>query len=154
MSYNSVCRHYVKFHNVWRSNVHDIRKVFLETTLCVYACLSSFMCLFLMKLIWEVLNSYMNVLKFKKYGWKSSRTNQVSLRKDPFLEAKTAKTPRNDGGSRRLAIRSTPRQWESWFSTLAWDKHKTRTILSHKLRTNRMVHWLRDSPLVAIHPWC
>ena len=34
MGYNEVKRQCLKFHEVWRSNVHDVRKVCLETTLC------------------------------------------------------------------------------------------------------------------------
>ena len=42
MIYHSVYRKCVKFHEVWRSNVQDVRKVCLETTLCVLACLNKF----------------------------------------------------------------------------------------------------------------
>ena len=38
MSYYRVYRKCVNFYEVWRSNVHDVRKVCLETTLCVLAC--------------------------------------------------------------------------------------------------------------------
>ena len=42
MNYYSVYSQCVKFREVWRSNVHDVRKVCLELTLCVYACFVEF----------------------------------------------------------------------------------------------------------------
>ena len=42
MIYNSVYKQFLKFHEVWRANVHDIRKNCLEITLCVLVCFVEF----------------------------------------------------------------------------------------------------------------
>ena len=42
MIYNSVYKQFFKFHEVWRANVHDIRKNCLEITLCVLVCFVEF----------------------------------------------------------------------------------------------------------------
>ena len=45
MSYYGVYRKYINFDEVCRSNVqeiHDVQKVFLETTLCIFACFVKF----------------------------------------------------------------------------------------------------------------
>ena len=42
MSYYSIYRQSIKFREVWRSNVHDVRKMCLEMTLCVKACFVEF----------------------------------------------------------------------------------------------------------------
>ena len=35
MGYNDVRRQFLKCHEVWRSNVHDVQKFCFETSLCV-----------------------------------------------------------------------------------------------------------------------
>ena len=42
MGYSDFRRQCLKLHEVWRSNVHDVRKVCLETTLCVLTCFIEF----------------------------------------------------------------------------------------------------------------
>ena len=42
MSYYGVYRQCFRFREVWRSNVHDVEKVHLETTLCVNVCFVEF----------------------------------------------------------------------------------------------------------------
>ena len=76
----------MKFRGQTSKNVHDIRKVCLQTTLCVLACFVKFYMFFWTKLMWQVLNSYIYIFGLEMSGRNSPWTIQVSLRKDPSCE--------------------------------------------------------------------
>ena len=64
-------------------DVHDVRKVCLETTLCVIACFDEFYVLVLDEIDVICIKSYASIFEFKTSRQTSPRTNQGSLRKDP-----------------------------------------------------------------------
>ena len=82
---------FVKFGGQLLKNVHNVRNVFLEMTLCVYACFVYFYVFVFIKFMWEVLNVYKNIFGLETSKKTSSRTIQGSLRKDPCLWQKLPK---------------------------------------------------------------
>ena len=56
-------------------NIHDVRKVCLETTLCVLACFVKFYVLVLDEVHLGGLNLYKNIFGLETSGLMSSRTN-------------------------------------------------------------------------------
>ena len=83
-------------------NVHDVRKVFFETTLCILVCFIEFSCSFFMKLMWDVLTLYTNILGFEMCGKISLWITQGSLRKEPTCSQKDVKI------SLTYSLQSTP----------------------------------------------
>ena len=85
MIYNSVYKQFFKFHEVWRANVHDIRKNCLEITLCVLVCFVEFYVFVMDELGVGVLNLYMNIFKFKNSGKKVPKDQPRFLQEGPFV---------------------------------------------------------------------
>ena len=97
--------------------VHDIRKVYLEATMCVLECFVEFYVFFCMKCMLEVLNSHAKIFGLDMSEKPSPKTIQGPLMKDPCWWTKMPKAVPPTEGNQGLVAWSTPRGWTaSWIT--------------------------------------
>ena len=141
---------FMKFAGQTSKNIHDIRKVCLQTTLCVLSYFINFY-FFLDEIDMGGPKLEYEHIRLEMSEETSPRTIQRSLRKDPFFETGLPKIVINEGCRRGLIGQSNPIRWDSLVTTLSWEKAMSRTSLIPKQRTNKTVRWFGNGPLFGNH---
>ena len=107
----------MKFGGQTSKKVDDVRKIILETTLCVLACFIKLYVFVLDKIDMGGTKIVYDHIRYGNVCGKTPRTIQGSLRKDSCWWSNLPKAVPPTDGKRRLVASSTPHSWRESMGT-------------------------------------